>query len=516
MAQDTSLIELYLKAPMPNLNWARREALRAKAYYDLKPYPVFAYQEWKIEDRGPLPQCMPFCANIVDRSAKWLFGKPPRITVTNKKAEDTVLTWFNQAFYKLKQAAIMAMNEGSVTLRFAFDADKQEGYFSFLSTLDCVRYVYDPHDVNTVMIAYVQYPFYEIKEKKWKMYREAWTKDTYCVFVPQDIVFRPIRFGSQLYGNVAFVAADNDFITPERYEDWKIDGSKTGPNPLGFIPLVQIRDDEGDTVYGRGVLWKVTHIIDKINLAYHLMDRSNQYDSEPTMVFIDAELDSLDDAQVSPGGALSINTRETADSGNRQAKANLIEPSGRLRAYMSEYTSDLRQQVSEATGTVEISAKEVSNKGNFTQSVLNQIYAPLIESTDARRQNWERKIEDFLAECAKGVSPFMKFSWAESDRFDLQWPEYFIVSDQDKALRLDRLVKQEGLGLTTKDRVIQDVAAMDGISDVEGLVEDLENYVPEYEELLDKGKPDMNPNGDPPPISTKQQKPKQAGDNILE
>lgn len=512
---DTRLIKLYLNAPLPNLNWSRRMAMRAQAYYDLSPYPIFGFQEWKTEERGPLPKCMPFCSNIVRRSANWLFGKPPRITCENEKVDDTILKEFKKQYPKLEKAVTTSLIEGSVTLRYSFNTQTKEGNFSFLSTLDNVRFVYDPHDADKVIVAYVQYPVYNPDTTKWEMYREAWTEDTYAVFYPVEITFEKVKFGENMYyGNVAFVNTTSGRQTAENFQGWEIDESKTGTNPLGFIPLTQIRNAENDTVYGEGILWPVTPIIDRINLAYHLMDRSNQFDSDPTLIYIDADLDATDVSATAPGGVQAIQTRESADGGNRQAKAQLIEPSGRLREHMAGYVSDLREQVCNLTGTVEISSKEVSNKGNFTQSVLNQIYAQLIESTDRRRSVWGTKIEQFLDKCAEATSKFLGYSWSEDDKFIVSWPEYFMLPEQEKGLKLDRLIKEEGLGLMTKSRIIQEVASMDGIQDVDEFIEELKNYTPEYEEHLDTAKNDASLET-PPAESRQQSKEKSKTDKIL-
>jgi hypothetical protein len=486
----SSLVEKYIKVPTPHLNWAKRHAMRAQAYYELAPYPVFGFTEWKTEDRGPLPKCMPFCANLVKRPARWLFGKPPRITCDNVEAGQPVLDAFKRTYHKLVKAAVRSMIEGSVSLRFAYNFDTKQCVFSFLSTLDNVRYITDPHDESRVVLVFVQYTYFDENSGKWLWHREAWTDSNYIIFKPQEARFSPVRFGEErYYGNVAFVAmpdANGTFQSPDTFTGWEID--KISGNPLGFIPVIQIKNEEGDTPYGEGIIWRVTHILDRINLAYHLMDRSNQFDSDPTTVFIDAEFEVQDVATISPGGVSAINTRESADSGNRQAKVTLLEPSGRLRPYMSEYVNDLRHQVCTLTGTVEISDKELSNKGNFTQSVLNQIYAPLIESTDARRSVWEARLEEFLGNCAKAVAPFFGKVWTDSDKFNVTWPDYFILPEQEKGIKLDRLIRQESLGLITKDRVIQQVASMDGVEDVDAYLEELKTYEPEFDDLVSSDK----------------------------
>lgn len=490
---DVTLIKQYLNAPMPNLNWARRQAIRAQAYYDMCPYPVFGFSEWKPEIRGPLPKCLPFCGNLVKKSAKWLFGKPPRITCTNEKADEIILKAFKKLYPRLLKAAITTLIEGSVTLRFNYNAVDRSCSFSFLSTLDNVRFIYDPHDQTKVLVAYVQYCYYDAELQKWLMYREAWTETTFCTFKPLEVTFAPVKFGENvLYGNVAFILTNtsggDSYQSAETFTGWEIESSDV--NPLGFIPLIQLKNEESDTIYGEGILWRITHMLDRINLSYHLMDRSNQFDSDPATYIIDADLESFDVGSVAPGGTVTVNTRDTVDGGNRQAQVKLIEPSGRLRPYMEGFVSDLREQVCQLVGMVEVSTREISSKGNLTQSVLDLLYEPLIQATDARRSVWETGLEDFFTKCVKSISKPCGIDWKDDkDKFNLQWPAYFSVPEQEKVLKLDRLVKQEGLGLITKERAMRYMASADDVEDIEMFMEELENYSPVYEEMLKKAVP---------------------------
>ena len=65
-------------------------------------------------------------------------------------------------------------------------------------------------------------------------------------------------------------------------------------------------------------------------------------------------------------------------------------PSGgnALRGAMMEYGKDLRKQLLSGAGSVEVDPADVTNKGNLTQAVLQQLYAPQIESTSDKRRSW--------------------------------------------------------------------------------------------------------------------------------
>ena len=61
----------------PGLDWMREHAREARAYHMLDPYPLYHFRDWKSEERGALPRCLPIAKSIVRRGARWLFGDPP-------------------------------------------------------------------------------------------------------------------------------------------------------------------------------------------------------------------------------------------------------------------------------------------------------------------------------------------------------------------------------------------------------------------------------------------------------
>lgn len=74
----------------PGWIMARWQAMEAGAYHNLTPYPMWAFNEWKTEDRGPLPRCMPLPRSIVKKSAQWLFGRDVQISMPgNSELEES-------------------------------------------------------------------------------------------------------------------------------------------------------------------------------------------------------------------------------------------------------------------------------------------------------------------------------------------------------------------------------------------------------------------------------------------
>src|SRR5450631_3703435 len=62
----------------PGFGMARLISRAARAYHALGPYPSYSAmtKNWKVEERGPYPRCLPFVQDIVTKGARWLFGKP--------------------------------------------------------------------------------------------------------------------------------------------------------------------------------------------------------------------------------------------------------------------------------------------------------------------------------------------------------------------------------------------------------------------------------------------------------
>jgi hypothetical protein len=235
-----------------------------------------------------------------------------------------------------------------------------------------------------------------------------------------------------------------------------------------------------------GDLWSLEPIIDRVNLTYHLMDKSNQFDSTPTPIFIDAVLE--DDAlnkPIAPGEVQSLKTDDVEGSG-LQAKVTLLEPSGKMRPYMGEYAENLMKLTYEAAGSIRVDPDEITNKGNLTQSVLAQIYGPLMDTTNEKRRNYGTygivPLIHKLLTAMRNVGLWRgKVSVPKDPDVSLHWPDYFPLSDAEIQQRLDRLVQQEQAGLITKDRVIRAMANADGIENVEAYVAELEGYESQIE-----------------------------------
>jgi len=465
------------------------QALQANAYHTLDPYPAFHFQDWKTEERGPYPRCMPLAKGIVRTGAKWLFGRKLTFTIKgNKKLQEI----FNDAWKvnrmptRMVAGAEKAALQGTMVLKFAYDA-KQGLRFSLLSPIDNCRVFFDPIDQDKILMLRIQFPYYEAAENKWYFYREEWTDQQIVHYKPLEAIIRPLSltssYGTFSYGSSFVVSGGSDPDLTDRWQE-----EKRESNPFGLVPAVVIRNVESDSTWGVGDLWSYYRIFDRVNLAYHLMDRSNQFDSEPTPVYIDLMADRDDlDKPLAPGQGLSLKTDVLAEGAEgRQGKVDMLEPAGKLRPYITEYAKDLRKQIYDAVGHVELHQDEITNKGNLTQAVLAQLYGPLIIATDEKRKTYGDDgivlfLEKVALGCKKaGIKDFasVDVDSLESYEVELNWPQYFHLTEQEKFVSLERLVMAEQSGYVDHELAVREYCDIEQVVDVEELVAKMKDWQP--------------------------------------
>lgn len=450
----------------PGLNVITNLSAEARAYYTLTPYPQFWFREWKTEDRGPLPRCLPLAKTVVNRGAKWLFGKPITLNCAGNETLETFLrdAWkANRMDTRLPAVARNGALDGGVALKFSYDeTNEKKLIIQPLSIVDQVRFFYDPHDRDNLLMARVQYPYFDAAAGKTFWYREEWTAD-------QEVHYEPVADEDL---NKFSILSNNNF--GDTYQGWKI--SSEEPNPFGLIPIVHIRNIENDDIWGGGDLLDLYRVMDRINLTYHLMDRSNQFDSEHNPIFIDADLDEQDiDRPLQPGEPLTLESKE----GEHQAKVHFPEARGSLRPAMMEYAKDLRRQVLAAASSVEVDSAEITNKGNLTSAVLQQIYLPLIEATEEKRKTYGQDgIAHFLSLAARGLSnagvSLDVTDDPDSYHVEIGWPEHFGLSQDELSAVTARTQEQVISGFLTQDRAVERIAQAEGIEDAKALQDELD------------------------------------------
>lgn len=480
----------------PSFTTIRMLAMEAQAYHQLRPYPYWQFGDWKVEDRGVLPRCLPLARRIVTKSARWLFGKPVEIHMPGSEPCEKFLreAWqLNRMPARMVAAAERAGVEGGVVLKWSYDeAADIKLRFQVLSVVNECRLFYDPHDSDQLLMARIQYPVFNPTDGEHYLYREEWTDAWEVHYRPQKMTTTNLHritaggdVGPFAIGQVPVIWGTK--TEPDIYEAW-VQESAT-PNRFGLIPVHHVRNAEALATFGKGDLWTdatggMFRLMDRINLTYQGMDRHNQLYSDPTFIYIDAKAgpDVLD-RPVQPGQATSIKSDEGyGPTGGKQAQAIMLESDGGVRPHMREYARDLMAEVLSTVGSVDVDTSEVGNKGNLTEAVLNQLYQPLIETTEEKRKTYgEDGIAKFLERVAcglsnlgakevKGVDP------KKRDTHDVQirWPEYFPLDDEAKQSRFTRVSQEADAGYLPHERAVEVVLQAEGVQDIPAAKKELE------------------------------------------
>lgn len=454
------------KTTPPGYLYLLESARKAKAYHALDPYPKYGFKGWKTESRGPVPKCYPFVRRIVRQGAVWLFGKPISFSV---EENDEAAEFVNEAWSANRMPgrsvamAELAAQTGSVVLKGSWDpglAEKSEdGNGLRINVLDGVehcRMYYDPKDSTKLVMGRVQYPYLNYGENQWYLYREDWTEE-------HEVHYHDLPIpGSDKYGDPVSLLDRSDI------ED-KFEESDRTANVFGVIPMTQVKNLEAGYWHGVGDLWRLFGAIDGLNLTYDLAHKDDQTAVYPHKVYIDVA-QRQEDVPIEDGpGAV-----EDLQSDGDHPDVKLLETQGRIREYLENYAQEVKSQVFEAAGSVEVRPDTVTNKGNLTSSVLTFIYRPLIEQTDLKRQSYgEDGIAKFFETMIEGCNNagFTKFK-AGTD-VSVQWPDHFAPSEEEMASKTTRLSAAVQGGLISQERAATEYALDSGVTDVEEYLRDL-------------------------------------------
>jgi hypothetical protein len=425
----------------PGLSWVRERAREARAYQLLDPYPMFYFRDWKTEDRGPLPRCLPIARSIIRRGARWLFGDAPTIHCPGNATFETFTrnTWkANRLDSRMVAIAENAAIDGGAVLKFSYDSrDNCPLSVQSLSIVDEVRLYYHPHDCHKLLMARVQYPYFDAEDGKTFWYREEWTaeEEVHYKAVANEVLFGT-RETAMLSGGQPLLSQD----IADVYDGWQIESRSA--NAFGVIPLLALKNIETDDIWGSGDLWDLYRVLDRIHLTYHLMDRSNQFDSEINPMFIDLSIDEQDiQRPIQPGQPLDLKS-DSLENG-RQGKVDFKPTGNNLRPAMMEYVKELKKQILEAASSSSVDQTEITNKGNLTTAVLTQLYWPQIVATKEKRKTFGQDgLVQFFALAAEGLTNAglvdlgCEKSNPETYALDLQWQPFFTLTPQERSTSL--------------------------------------------------------------------------------
>jgi hypothetical protein len=454
----------------------------AKAYHSLQPYPQFSplTKDWKTEERGPYPRCLPFVRHVVEKGARWLFGKSVSLRVEEDKETSDLLNaaWSaNSMSSRMIPGAVTGALTGGVVLKWSYDETRSEHpCFDVLDPSEHVRLYFDPSDVSRLLMARVQYPVPNYQTGKWDWYREDWTDDTLQVY---DLLPSSVELAADPYAQVDIA---------DRATGWKPLSPKATPS--GEIPLTYIQNRQAGGCYGDGDLWALYHVVDLINFTYNLAHQHNQKHIKPDTALID--LEPVGDDDPSAGASAEVEVYKTASDATSQGKAQLLEASGSVREHVKGFSDDLLKMVYDACGSVDISPEEVTNKGNLTTAVLTQLYAPLIEATEGKRQSYGPDgLCRFMEKVSRGMAHLGVKGWKEAKDVQVVWAPFFEESEDEKASRVNRLSSEVEKGFSTQEMAQRKVLSENHrVDDVEEVLKKLPKEAP-----VPAGEAGVNNNG---------------------
>lgn len=447
------------------------KSTEAHAYHNLNAYPLFSFGDWKTEDRGPLPKVLPLCRSVVQRGATWLFGKPVQIKVQgNEKLEQFLQkAWkSNRLDSRLVAMAKTAALDGSIALKFSYDNEDGGLCIQSLSIIDELRLFRDPHDINRILMARVQYPYVDPTDGQTYWFREEWTNTSHVEYVPLKAT------------EINYVTSTFD---PDTSQQWV--ETARNVNPFGEIPIHLIKNIESDDAFGHGDMWDLYRIFDRVCLTAHLMDRSNQFDSIKTPIYIDLNVEDQDiNRPLQPGQPIDLKTDPNSD---RPGNVLFPDTGNSLRPEMLAYAKWLMSSILAAAHSVEPDSADVTNRGAMTQAVLEQLYLPLVQSTMQKRKTWgEDGLEPFLALVSRclqkiGVDLDVNPDKEETYEVSLGWSPLFELNQADRQLLVTRMITEVTAGFITQERAVEIISQAEGITDADALKVELENKIPANE-----------------------------------
>lgn len=462
--------------------WRTRQIFsrQARAYHELVPYPVYGmFKEWKEGERGPLPRCWPMVRDIVETSARWLFGRELKIETSDDKTTEAITELWERSNMPavMMRAATIAGYEGGTALYWTYDedaaADDPGVRIMTYSVTDHVRFWYHPHDPMQLLMARIQYPYFDPVEGKYFYWREDFTAEQIVVYEPLPV--SALWKGEFLGGNPHQIQLQFD-----ETGKWTPDPALSGPNAAGLIPIREIRHIDRGRVYGEGDLWRLFPLIDEFNLTRAVANIDNQVSAWPHRVYIDLQAEDGEEPQ-----AIGPDSSESVRSvGDKPGKVTLLQGNAATRPHIREHARDLSIAIRDAAGYPQIDAEAVTNKGNMTEAVMRQLYAPHIERTEEKRRNYgEYGIAPFLKDMALGLKKAAHPMFANVPKdltVEIVWPDHFSLMAAD----LKMLVETQNLmvdgGYTTRERAVVEVAVKRGVDDIEKLQQEIKD-APEEE-----------------------------------
>jgi hypothetical protein len=463
-------------------SYRRLMAMEAQAYHEMVPYPMYGlFKEWKESERGPIPKCRTLARDLAKDSARWLFGKCPKIKVEDEKAQEFINRVIdeNRLPAMLQTWATRAFFDGGASFAWSFDADKQEQgaatgvQINPYSVSQHSRFYYDPHDPRKLLMARIQYVYWDTSgpSGEWMVRRIDITDDYIQQYedLQLKVVWQGAYLGQHTPGVQQLVDMHKGWVTAERLD-----------NAAGLIPVKEVKSVDTGMVYGEGDMWRYWRLFDVMNLTYTIESIDNQISAWPHRIYIDLKPESGDEPQ-----AVGPDSAEVLESlGEKQGKVQQLETAGAIRQHIAGFSERLEKELRSVVGYPKVDAAEITNKGNLTAAVMKQVYAPHIATTEEKRRLWtEQMLTPFFEDMLRGLKnadhPEAK-KFADELTVEVEWPGYFSETSEELKMFVEVQSLMVASGYTTRERAVQEIATMRNVDDIPQLLEDIEN-APEEE-----------------------------------
>ena len=464
----------------------RSESNKAKAYYSLAPYPFYGFQEWKVEERGSIPKCRPYVKHITDQQARFLFGKNVHFDVSD---DDTATEWCNKVWRTSRMASnALSMarkggQSGSVVLTWSFNAESRSPWqINIMDPFEEAIVTMDPTDIWRVQGLRLFKPL--IIDNKPMVQVIDWTDETETIYAPVSLSILETSHGSIADQFDSYLA-----------ENGKLKLVKTQKNPFGIVPAWIIQNRIEDGTYGTGDVWGLWNHIDQLNLTADLAYKHNQTEVYPKTVYLDVDWSNNEASKPhAPGDDIVVDSNDPA----RQGKVETLTSPTNVREVLAKDLDEFVATLYEAAGGVQIRPDLVSNKGNMTGAVLEQLYGPLIETTEEKRRCYgDNGVCEFLRRLMVGASNMKALDFDPVDEVEIIWPNMLRLAEDELTQMVNREILMVQRGFTTQDRAVRSVAAANGVQDVRGLVNKLaKEGAPTAHEVETTNDDDENTDGD--------------------
>lgn len=458
----------------PGLEVARGLARKSRAYYDLRPYPKWGFKDWKTEERGPLPRCLPFVRRVVNKGARWLFRGPVTFSAGDDKAlSETINNVWQDSSLASRAVGIArrAMRSGSVDLFWGYDEDSRKITVRDYDPTEETRLYFDPLCPETLLMARVQVAFWDYSAGGWMWHREDWTDDTHVVYKPYS------DKGMSIAGD-----RYNPYSNVDLADKGQFEIKSSGVNPFGVIPCWRVKNVDVGGEWGEGDFWPYFETIDLINFTRDLEHKHNQKFVDPQKAMIDLEQPDSESPDAS-GAQHDDIVLQSVDGKNGDIR--LLEANGSTREHVRSYAEDLLKEFHDAVGSVRFDPEDFTNKGNLTGAVFAQMYQNLIEATEEKRTSYgEDGLSVFFERMCKGMANAGVDGWNEAEDIQTHWPSIVPALESDKREANERTVLLFKNGLISRERAIRDIAESDGVVDVDEYIADA---MSENNETTDSG-----------------------------